>query len=194
MSNQITITKAGRVTITATQPGDENYNAATSVDQSFCISPTKPAITIIDAATVSPTLTSSVSSGNQWFLNGNEIASATNSTLTVTTQGKYKVQAHADDCIGQFSDEVNIVITAIEKIEDLKISIYPNPVTDYFFISGIESTPQILIADLTGRTQTLSYEKYDEDYRIDMKEFSPGFYVLKVSDGQTTQALKIIKK
>src|SRR6185295_15070552 len=42
--SQATIDKAGRVTITANQTGNDSYRAAAPVDQNFCISPPKPTI------------------------------------------------------------------------------------------------------------------------------------------------------
>ncbi|MFM8743188.1 MAG: hypothetical protein ACKODM_07680 [Cytophagales bacterium] len=48
------IVAAGRATITASQPGSPNYNAAEPVSQSFCVSPAKPSIAISNLNTQSP--------------------------------------------------------------------------------------------------------------------------------------------
>lgn len=193
-NNQATLAKAGRASITAAQLGNENYNAATSVDQSFCINPMKPLITVTDATSMSPTLTSNISVGNQWYFNGAEITNEIGSTLTVTTPGIYKVQAHSDDCFSEFSVDVNVVITAVEKTANDKISVYPTPTEDHIFISGIEIISQLCITDIAGRTRTLSPEKYNEGYRIDVREFSTGLYILGITDGETIHALKLLKK
>lgn len=192
-NNQVALTKAGRASIKATQLGSENYNAAISVDQSFCIHPVTPAISVTDPVSISPTLTSNATTNNQWYFNGNEISNATNSTLVATTAGAYKVQTHVDDCFSEFSTEVNVVITAIEESMNPKISISPNPVADYSIISGIE-IGQILVFDLIGRIHSVSIEKCNEGYRIDLREFSMGIYILRINSGEVTQTVKILKK
>src|SRR6185436_19832973 len=108
--SQATINKAGRVTITANQTGNDSYRAAAPVDQNFCISPPKPTITISNASTETPTLTSSASIGNQWYVNGTAIPGATNNTLTAALSGAYKVQVKEDDCTSEFSEEMPLVV------------------------------------------------------------------------------------
>jgi len=193
IDNEIAIIKAGRLSITASQLGNENYNAAVPVGQSFCINPMKPEITIADELSLSPILTSSASSNNQWYFNGNEITDATQTKLLVKTEGAYKVQTHEDDCFSEFSVDATVIITAIEKNTDPKISIYPNPVEDYFTVSGIEAA-QLSLMDSAGKTHVLTVEKNKEGYRIDLRGFSMGLYVLGISDEGGTHALKVIKK
>lgn len=193
-TNQVSITKAGRLTITASQAGNENYNAATPVDRSFCINPSKPVITITNALTATPTLTSSISTGNQWYLGGNTVVNATGSSLTVNTQGTYKVQAHTDDCFSEFSSDAVIVITEIEKAADREISLSPNPADDYIFIAGAERQPQLFVSDFTGKTFNLVTEKYNEGHRVYVRDFSSGIYIVRLLDGNSIRMLKFIKK
>src|SRR5204863_3567818 len=103
--NQATIVSAGRASITATQAGNASFNAATSVERSFCIKPARPTVTLSNADTEFPRLTSSSATGNQWFLNGTTITGATGTTLDVTGEGVYTVQVKVDDCVSEFSVE-----------------------------------------------------------------------------------------
>jgi len=103
-----TIVKAGRVIVKANQAGSASFNAAPEVAQSFCIKPLKPTVIVTQPTKETFLLTSSASAGNKWFLNGNVIASATNSTFTTTTLGNYKVQVTEDDCVSEFSTDVDV--------------------------------------------------------------------------------------
>lgn len=103
-----TIVKAGRVIVKANQAGSASFNAAPEVAQSFCIKPLKPTVIVTQPTTGTFLLTSSSSTGNKWFLNGNVIVSATNSTFTTTTLGTYKVQVTEDDCVSEFSTDVEV--------------------------------------------------------------------------------------
>ncbi|MCA6380533.1 MAG: T9SS type A sorting domain-containing protein [Cytophagales bacterium] len=111
-----TIVKAGRAVIKANQAGNSSFTAAPEVTRSFCIKPTKPTVTLTEPTAGTFLLTSSSSAGNKWFLDGTAIASATNSTLTVTTPGIYKVQVTVDDCLSEFSADVPISVKGNQTI------------------------------------------------------------------------------
>lgn len=59
----------------------------------------------------SMTLTSSYSSGNQWFLNGNPISGETGTTLTVSAAGSYTVSSG-----GFTSNPANVVFNAVPSV------------------------------------------------------------------------------
>ena len=96
--SQVALIKSGSVTIDASQSGNTNFTAATTVSQTLCINPAKPTVTASNVDTETPLLTSNSTSGNQWFLNGSAISGATSSTLTVSQVGIYKVQVIVDGC------------------------------------------------------------------------------------------------
>jgi len=190
---QITLVKAGRILITALQPGNVNYNAAASVDQSFCINPPKPTIAIANSNTSAPTLTSSAMSGNQWYLNGVAIPDGTNPSFSATDAGTYKVQVQVNDCISQFSDAKNIVVTSVVEFTE-NISIYPTPAEDYVFISGAGEISEVRLVDVTGRVGLLSFDRVGDIYRANISGFSRGLYVLLINDDQRIHKLKFVKE
>lgn len=106
--------------------------------------PEKPVITVDWTNLI---LTSSATSGNQWFLNGTAISGATNQTLTVTENGNYTVMTTSiSGCVSEMSDMVTIMnVNATESV-DVALQVYPNP------------TSGIITIDLTGRKV--------EDYRM----------------------------
>jgi len=96
----ISNTNAGTTTFYVTQTVGGCTSAAASVSVVINTTPATPTIsgTLTFCVGSSTTLTSSVSAGNQWFLNGNPIPGATNQTLTVSAAGNYTVQVTANGC------------------------------------------------------------------------------------------------
>lgn len=190
--NDVTLINAGRVIIKAEQAGNESYQAA-STTQSFCIKPAKPTITTSNSSLESQTLISSSSIGNQWYLNDNAITNGTNSTLTTSSSGIFKVQVTVDDCVSEFSGNISIVITALE--DEDRISFYPNPASDYLIVSGIKTEmSMIMITDMSGRSISLPAERMDDNQRkIDIQSLSKGMYLLRLIEEQNVRQLKFVK-
>ena len=189
-NNQVTLLKAGRVSITASQVGNENYNVASSVTQPFCIKPAKPTVTISNLNTPTPLLTSNASAGNQWYVDGTAIAGATNATFSATKSGNYKVQVTVDDCIGEFSAEQPLVITGMEAVES-SIDFYPNPVNDVLniYFEGLAGKKQVLVFALTGERMLVGNTD-SSSLVMDVTNLSAGIYLARlVADG----AVKTIK-
>ena len=193
--SQVTIVKAGRASIKASQAGNATFNAANSVEQSFCIKPAKPTIAVSGANTETLTLTSNASAGNQWFKNDVAITGATNTTLNVITEGIYKVHVKADDCVSVFSDNVPLIVTGDLNRQLSNFTIYPNPVEDDLNVLGVKGeirNSQLL--DMTGRSGSIHLERREDVYYGNAKDLSPGVYVLRVVEGNSVRQIKFIKK
>lgn len=193
--NQVTLVKPGRVTVTANQAGNANFNPAATIDQSFCIKPAKPTISITNENTESPTLTSNSSTGNQWYLNGSAIASATNATLNITAAGVYKVQVKADDCISEFSVDFPIIVTGDLPKRGMAVTVLPNPVEDVLEIRGLEGEiKSFQLLDLTGRTASFEVERNPSSYSASVRHLAQGMYILRVQVASELHQIKFIKK
>jgi hypothetical protein len=193
--NSVAIVAPGSVTISATQSGSALYNAAPSLQRSFCIAPAKPVISLSNNNTTSPILTSSATTGNQWYLNGTALSGATNQTLTVTQAGAYKVQASVDGCASDFSDTFTITITAIEAPSVDGIAIYPNPVDNKLTVSIPNNNgSQISVLRADG-TIVLTCQTTLTTLDVDMSSYSSGLYLLSIQQNNKSQHItKIIKK
>ena len=169
--------------------------AAASVDQSFCINPAKPVISVANATSASPTLTSSASTGNQWFLNGAAISGATDATYTTTQSGLYKVQVKVDDCASEFSTETNLIITAVESITNIPVEVYPNPASDWLVISLGDGPGKkgLTIYQLDGK-KTDSQEVTGNEATFYVAGYSQGMYLIKVKTENTVQVLHFVKE
>lgn len=190
----VTLLKAGRVSVAASQEGNEVYAAPALVQQSFCIKPGKPVIT--SSGTNSETvLTSSAAAGNQWFFNGTAISGAVNTTLAATNPGVYTVQVTVDDCVSDFSAETAVIVTGdLEAVTD-EVVVYPNPVENTIEVRGLPGeVTGAWLYDLTGRSHSLLFERRGELLHANVPQLSQGLYWLRVQDGRKNYQLKIIKK
>lgn len=190
---QVTLAKAGRVSIKATQTGNKNYNAATA-EVSFCIDPSKPLITASFTNPEAPVLTSSNNAGNQWYLNNTQLNGATNATLTASQAGTYKVQTKADDCLSEFSSDYVLVVTGVEHNNVEPVSVYPNPTTDFVRISGVSSKAAHAVSAITGVGQSLPYTFEDGSLVIDVRALATGIYVVRFSGTQGARQVSFVKK
>ena len=192
--SQVTIVKAGRASITASQAGNASFNAATSVENSFCIKPAKPVITISGGDTETVTLTSSATVGNQWYLNGAALTNATNATLAATSKGLYKVKVTVDDCVSEFCDETALVVTGDIPTSFKQVSVYPNPAGNYLELRGIEGElTNTQLFDLTGRANMIVFEKNGDVHRANVQHVTNGVYLLKLTVGNKIHQIKVIK-
>jgi hypothetical protein len=175
--SKVTFVKPGRVTIDATQPGDSKYNPAASVQQSFCINPAKPKISLSGAAT----LISSNDDGNQWYLNNTIIDGATGKSYSATQDGVYVVTTKVDDCATATSEQITFV--GLKDEDDSSVSVYPNPAGDELFIKTT-GFYRLTIIDVTSRV--VGSKAANADVPIDVRYLSSGVYFLRLEvDGKS---------
>ena len=193
--NQVTITGPGRVSIKASQSGEGDFDAAPSVEQTFCINPAKPVINVVNLPGHAATLTSSAPAGNQWFLNNVAIAGATGTTFIANESGVYSLQVHADDCMSVFADDANLVVTGDIKFSSPDaVNISPNPVSDWLTISfGSEAQREICIFQIDGR-QVESISAQSGDVQLNVGEYARGLYIIKVRTENAIVVKKLVKK
>jgi Secretion system C-terminal sorting domain len=67
----------------------------------------------------------------------------------------------------------------IKNINEIGISIYPNPTTDFLNISGNKIAEyQMHIYDALGKKQSITLQKNNIDFKINIASFSNGIYIL----------------
>jgi gliding motility-associated-like protein len=156
----------------------------------------------IPTVTATPTLlTSSATSGNQWYFNGAQIAGATQQTYVPTESGMYAVEVtDTNGCQNALSLEVEIVlgITAA----DIPQGFSPNGdgINDRFEIQRIGSFPQssLIVMSRWGQKvfEQAPYGNTFNGMGINGKELPDGtyFYILKLGDGHEFQDYLIINR
>src|SRR6185369_17133051 len=96
-----------------------NCTSAAAIPISVTVNPIPPApsITASGATTFcdgdSVTLTSSSASGNQWYLDGNPIAGATNQTYIANASGHYTDKVTASSCTSAASSALSVTVNPI---------------------------------------------------------------------------------
>lgn len=80
----------------------------------------------------------------------------------------------------------------IETISDFPQTYYPNPVENKLNLILYDDQNQISLTDVLGRI--LFKEVVNSNFSLDMSDYSPGMYILKVSNSKGIQESKIIKK
>jgi hypothetical protein len=93
--------------------------------------PATPVVTVNGSV-----LTSSATSGNQWYYNSNPIAGATSQTYTVTNNtGYYWCVVTLNGCSSAVSNKIWMVITGQEEMQGSSFKVYPVPNNGTFNIS-----------------------------------------------------------
>jgi ELWxxDGT repeat protein len=183
----VTMNAAGKVTIIASQPGNDAYNPAEPISKTFCINPKKPTVAMTTAG-AEITLTSS-ETNNVWQRN-NVAIPFTGKSFKATQDGVYKAAGIADDCQGEFSEVVNVVIVGLED-EISAVEVYPNPVEKTLYVR-IAAPSKVRITDMQGRE--LHNESVSETASIDVSSFVAGMYVVTLQDAGNTRSIKLVKR
>jgi hypothetical protein len=142
-------------------------------------------------------LTSSYSTGNQWYLDGEAIADATSQTIEVKESGVYEVEVFVNGCSARAGREM--LITGTEFDINQGIRFYPNPVADKLTIevpdTGKAVSGEIVssVGQPVGTTRFVSDGQYLKGY-FDLRDLSPGLYVLKITQDKKTVNYKVIKQ
>lgn len=194
--NQVILLNAGTATIRATQPGDEKFNAAEPASLSFCINPARPTITVTNNNGPEPTLTSSATIGNQWYLNGVLIPGASNSILTAVKPGVYTVKVKVETCESVASESVAIIITGDIQKNFIDLALRPNPVENRLEVdfSGFESgSIAVAFIDPLGRIIE-SHEVQNKIVTFDLNHFAPGLYWIVATQSTFKITKQFVKK
>jgi uncharacterized repeat protein (TIGR03803 family) len=193
----VTLLKAGRATIKADQAGNTNYNAATSVERSFCINPAKPTISMTTDPLGVSTLVSSNETGNQWYREGTAIENATTKNITATTAGNYTVKTIIDGCSSVVSDAKLVVITGIETNSgERNMRVYPNVFDHNVFIeitSDVDEAITIEFTDMLGRSHARIAGRTNSVNEAEI-DAAPGFYVVRSKTSSGIYSQRVLKK
>jgi endonuclease/exonuclease/phosphatase family metal-dependent hydrolase len=173
--NTIHLAGAGPAIVSVTQPGNNNYTAALSIQRSFCIRPPRPKISVLAGQAPEFILVSSADNGNQWYFRGTPIAGATGSRFATHTPGNYSVQATIGNCASTFAEDVVLAINGIEASRH--VSVYPNPASDGLRVTGMDEGG-IRIYDMSGKEWETGVSQDVEGLIVQVGSLPPGNYVL----------------
>jgi hypothetical protein len=173
-----------------------------------CASATSPVYSNIVRLTVNhvpptPTISQSASKlvssspgGNQWYLNGNAIAGATDTVYVPAVSGNYSVQATVNGCSSQRSADFAFVITAInDPVPEGQIQVYPNPFNSKIIITNRSTeTMSVQLYDISGRL-LLSRKVLVGTHEIETTALARGLYIIQIKGKRAGKFItKLIKK
>ena len=151
--------------------------------------PDKPTIEVNEN-----TLTSSFSSGNQWYLESSAINDAINQKYTIEQTGNYSVQVTSDKgCMSEMSEIVNVWLTSVNDIK-YQIQVYPNPTTGIIQIDGLLQNEKTVVSIFNVAGQLLEQKEINLiESIIDLSSYKKGTYYLSFNN-KLKSAIKIIKE
>jgi hypothetical protein len=160
--------------------------------------PDKPTITGSALNTANPLLTSSATSGNQWFKNSTVITGATNNTYKPTADGSYTVQVTTNNCSGPLSDAFNFILTAVENTSNSgNLRLFPVPTDKQLNIewNGFlpETSVEVRIYDLLGRT-VFNQEMMTNQTQLDVSTLATGQFFFQAVQGNQLSTQRFMKK
>jgi len=187
---------AGKVTLKANQDGNALTNAAQEISRTFCVIPSKPTITVDMSDPGHVMLTSSASTGNEWFRNNLKLNGLTSESITAPQSGTYTVRVNIDECIGSASDAESVVVVGLEE-SGIALMLYPNPVADKLYVRlPLRSTPvlsQLEVHTTTG-VRTIEFSTTSEVAELDVHLLPAGLYLLKVIRDERTVVTRFVKQ
>lgn len=143
-------------------------------------------------------LTSSSTTGNQWYLNGNIIAGATQQNYTAQQNGNYHVVVtNTNNCSAQ-SNTFAFTIVGIADIERVGVtSVYPNPTNGLLNIQFSENQQdiQLEIYDVSGRVHiqkrvmTISQNSIET---LNLNNLTTGVYTLRILTIENQATFRIV--
>ncbi|EPR71767.1 YCF48-related protein [Cyclobacterium qasimii] len=185
--NTLSLTESGNVTVKAIQEGNINFESAEAT-QSFCVLPPTPDITASGI-----TLSSSSPESNQWFLNGELIQGATNSTFEAVSSGDYTVKVQGSCGSSFYSTIYQYTITSFELDLLKEVMLYPNPATDHITLDLPEGFDLISTRVINSLGVPIKHFTLEENgVYIKVGELVKGVYFLELKTSNVMHVKKFI--
>ncbi|GAA4361655.1 hypothetical protein GCM10023185_28870 [Hymenobacter saemangeumensis] len=177
----ITVSSAGNYTVTVTSASG---CSATSAATTVTVNPTPATPTITRAGN---TLTSSSTTGNQWYLDGNLIPGATGASYVISGPGAYTVVVTASGCPSGPSTPVLITGNA-RALPGSSLQVYPNPTPNGRFtveLQGYTQPVELTLLNALGQvvfTRSLPASAQGQAaLRLELDNLAAGVYVLQAA-------------
>jgi hypothetical protein len=132
----------------------------------------------------------------QWYRNGQPISGATDSVLTVASNGVYSVKVSlANGCSDSASYSVtNVSVSHLQTAGILDI--YPNPAHDEVILQAGAPfrNADLRISDLVGNTVLTHGGLSGNLIPVHISQLPAGVYLIRIQDGRTTHHARLVKQ
>ena len=164
--------------------------------QRVAVSLSKPVVTQTSATMLSST----EAAGNQWYLDGKIIDGATSQTYNPIQSGNYNVSVLLNSGCTTLSDNFFFALKALnpDKSTEIGLTTFPVPASKILNVLFDSKTPEQLnlyLINGAGKiiyTQTKAVAAGSFSTAIDVSNFSPGTYTVRVMLGQKDYSHKVI--
>jgi hypothetical protein len=156
--------------------------------------PPTPVVTV-DAAYL---LTSSASSGNQWYFNGTMIDGATGQTYQAEEEGFYWTIVTLNGCSSAESNHVEVLFVGLDELPGTHVNIFPIPNSGKFTVSLTNQAEQYYQVFVSGNLGVRLFEIKDwkvngkAELEINLGEVPEGMYTLVIQNKNNQVIRKII--
>ena len=162
--------------------------------------PAQPTVTVQYNGAVT-TLTSSAATGNQWYLNGNAIAGATNPTYVVNSAAQFGsytvVTTNAAGCASVASASL-VVTSAVKPLAGTSLQLAPNPTTNGLLtvkLAGYTKAVDLTIYNAIGQAvRTLTVPAGRLEQPLDLSALPGGVYMLQARTEGGLDVRRIVKQ
>ncbi|MBH8558649.1 Ig-like domain-containing protein [Hymenobacter negativus] len=195
---------AGTYTVTNTVAAAGGCAAATAT-ATFTVNPrpATPTISVVYNGTTT-TLTSSATTGNQWYLNGNLITGATGQTYVVNglpaQYGSYTVVVtNANGCTSLPSAPL-VITSAKSGIAGASLQVYPNPTPTgqmTLELTGYRLATQLTVLDALGRviiSELLPANAGTATHTLNLKDVATGVYLLRLRNADGVETRRLVRE
>ena len=195
---------AGTYTVTNTVAAASGCAAATAM-ATFTVNP-RPATPAISAAygSTSTSLTSSATTGNQFYFNNVAIAGATAQTYVVNgtpaSLGSYTVTTtNANGCISLPSVPL-VVTSSLKPLAGSSLMVYPNPTHDGNLtveLKGYHKLVELTVLNALGqvvRTALVPASTGNTTQGLDLSQLPSGIYIMRAKTEGGIDARRIVKE
>ncbi|WP_426668996.1 S8 family serine peptidase [Mucilaginibacter sp. McL0603] len=145
------------------------------------------------------TLSSSSASNNQWYVNGILIPGAKGQTYSPTQSGNYEVYVTlSNGCVSQSDNFVYVILPKNPAENDIGLTVFPVPANNQLnvlFAAKTATELDLSVINTAGQTAYLERRMLaggNFSTVIDVNNFAPGTYVLKILLGGKLYSRKII--
>ncbi len=134
----------------------------------------------------------------QWYINGNLLQGANESTFTTPISGSYSVEVISAGGCTYTSEDFVLVLTDVEEWYNDQLTIFPNPVNEELFIqvsSDTDHTLNIKCTNLVGK-QVFSHQEStsgESTINLHLPDMPSGIYLLEIDNGKKKMTRKIVK-
>lgn len=206
--NTVTIVGGGSTTITASQGGDSNYNAAASFDQTLTVNQASQTITFNSLPAVnfgdSPfNLTATASSGLtvNYTSSNTAVATISGNVVTILTAGSTTITASqtGNNNYSSAADVAQLLsineITGLPENQSVVMQIYPNPVQNEMHVVWPSSSGLVTLVIYQADGKEVDRMSTEEkETALNVGHYSNGLYILSIQTKDASYRSKFIKQ